>query len=86
MSAMHGNRKIYPDGKKTCPDCGEHKPLSEFHTNSREQPLAYCKHCNNFRSAANAMRRKTDDELKNALRIAETRLAVVKKVMKERWL
>lgn len=45
---------------KTCPDCGELKPLTEFHWDSsmRDGRCFYCKPCKNSRTRAHAQRYK----------------------------
>ena len=76
----------YPNGKKTCHDCLKLKLLSEFNMNSKGRPAAYCKPCNNRRTAVIVMRKKSNDEIHDAIRTSKNRLSVAEQVAKERGL
>jgi hypothetical protein len=58
---LRDNRRTRPlesDGYRTCPDCGERKPASEFAAKSRTADglHTYCRPCNNARTIASAVR------------------------------
>jgi hypothetical protein len=58
---LRDNRRTRPmqsDGYRTCPDCGERKPATEFavRTRAADGLHTYCRPCNSARSIASAKR------------------------------
>ncbi|WP_045878712.1 endonuclease VII domain-containing protein [Pseudofrankia sp. DC12] len=58
---LRDNRRTRPlesDGHRTCPDCGERKPVAEFAAKSRASDglHTYCRPCNSIRTVASAER------------------------------
>ncbi|ADP81758.1 endonuclease VII domain-containing protein [Pseudofrankia inefficax] len=51
-------RPLEPDGYRTCPDCGQRKPASEFAARRRASDglHTYCRPCNNVRAYASVDR------------------------------
>ncbi len=60
---------VMPMDKKRCARCGEDKPLSEFHRNSRSRDglHSYCRKCNTEKAAAHLKTDKGKAALKRAL-------------------
>jgi len=58
---LRDNRRTRPlvsDGYRTCPDCGQRKPASEFAARNRASDglHTYCRPCNSTRSITSAKR------------------------------
>lgn len=60
---------------KVCARCGEEKPFSEYHKNSRSQDglHSYCKTCNKEKAAAYLKTVKGKDAIKRAIKNAQDR-------------